>query len=456
MAANPAGCDWSDSNAARDLLKAMVAAANGCDDPASLFATDALTNFELLQSRWPAEFSAILASVPYLWKAEILRLLRERAKAARNDGDAEPGEDWPGDGSVAHYLTTPAPPRAWHIRDRLPRNRAAVVAGIGGSSKTTFLWQLGVGSVIGRLPWGWTVERTGSAALLLAEDTGEDAHQKLWAIGEAMKFTADECVSIVEQLFVYPMAGRDVRLLASVGGDLVETGKVDALIEALRALPPPLAFVGLDPALAFTGGDELDQSHQRRLGELIDRIAIELDACVLLSAHAAKSLANAEEVGSHSARGGGALTDAVRAELTLRTMTAAEARGFGIDSIEERKAHVSVQATKGNALPPSAFAPLWLRRGPGGVLEAADLVRQEAPQVGPREVRALEVLRGLAAVQAVPLRAWREACVAAGLVSGSTEPARQKSMERIRDALLAAGLIERGTGRGVYVPTVAE
>lgn len=441
---------------ARDVLTQLVAIAKEHNSPDALFADGTLQEFEALQSHWPHAFSAIVASIRVEWKVEILRLLRERSKTARAKQAEQAEDDWPGDGSIEGYLSTPAPPRRWFVRNRAPANRAILLAGVGGSSKTRFMYHNGMGAAIGRLPWAWEIERPGTAALLLAEDTAEDVHQTIWTMAKAMQLSGDECISLAERLHVFPMAGRDVRLLASVGGDLVETGKVGALLAALRALPPPLVFVGLDPALALTDGDELDQAHQRRLGELVDRIAIELDACVMLATHAGKSLQNAEEIGSHSARGGGALTDAVRAEYVLRTMTAAEARSFGIDSIEERKAHVQLVATKGNNLPPAAFAPLWLRRGSGGVLEAADLVPQATPAVGPREVRALEILRDLAAVSSPRLGAWREACIRASLVTGATDRAREKAMDRIRDALLAAGLIEPGSTRGFYVPKVPE
>jgi hypothetical protein len=53
-----------------------------------------------------------------------------------------------------------------------------------------------------------------------------------------------------------------------------------------------------------------------------------LGACVVLASHSAKALQGADEIGSHSSRGGGAITDAVRAEFVLRTMTAAEAKRY--------------------------------------------------------------------------------------------------------------------------------
>jgi len=216
------------------------------------------------------------------------------------------------------------------------------------------------------------------------------------------------------------------------------------------------AFIGLDPALALTDGDELNPAHQRRLGEFCDRLAIETGACVLLSAHASKGSQSLDEPGSHTARGSGALTDCVRFEYVLRTMTSQEGRQFGITDIAERKAHVQLLATKGNALPPPSFSPLWLRRGIGGALEPAELQRQEAGTVGKRELDALEILRELCRESTPSLKAWREACSEAGLLTGKTSRAVESAMERIRDTLLAARRIAPGVRRGVFIPVEDE
>jgi hypothetical protein len=358
---------------------------------------------------------------------------------------------WPGEGlDVAACLGTPAPPVRWFITERMPAGRAGLLAAVGGSSKTRLLFHLAVGACIGRLPWSWEVARTGRAVLLLAEDTAADAHHALSLIGRTL--APDERRQVVDRLTVFPMAGEDTRLLRLVaGGVMAPTERAADLMRRLR-VTRDLAFIGLDPALALTDGDELNPAHQRRLGEFCDRLAIETGACVLLSAHAAKGSQSLDEPGSHTARGSGALTDCVRFEFVLRTMTAAEGRQFGITDIAERKAHVQLLATKGNALPPSSFAPLWLRRGIGGALEPSNLERQEACAVGPREVAVLNVLRELCQKSTPSLKEWREACGDAGLLTGQTPRAREASMERTRDALLAAGRIAPGVGRGVFTP----
>lgn len=358
---------------------------------------------------------------------------------------------WPGEGlDVATCLATRAPPVRWFISERMPAGRAGLLAAVGGSSKTRLLFYLAVGAIIGRLPWAWEVARTGSAVLVLAEDTAADVHHALSVV--CRDLVQGERQLVAERLTVYPLAGEDARLLRLVaGGVMAPTERAGDLWRRLTMTRNP-AFIGLDPALALTDGDELNPAHQRRLGEFCDRLAIETDACVLLSAHASKGSQSLDEPGSHTARGSGALTDCVRFEYVLRTMTSQEGRQFGITDIAERKAHVQLLATKGNALPPSSFTPLWLRRGLGGALEPADLERQEASAVGRRELEALERLRELCRNSTPSLKAWREACGEAGLLTGSAPRARESSMERMRDSLLSAGLIVPGIGRGVFTP----
>ncbi len=364
-----------------------------------------------------------------------------------------PPEPWPPglSGSVADLIGTPAPHVHWFAHHALLAERAHLLTGAGGSSKTRLLYHLAVGAILGRLPWGWKIERTGCAVLFLAEDTVDNVHRTLRALIEFGGITEAEAQLIGERLFVFPLAGKDAVLLANVSGALVETAAAEGMRARCKAIPD-LVFIGVDPVIAFTEGDEMNAAHQRRLGELFDRLAIETRACVVATSHAAKHIQNAEEVGSHSSRGSGAITDAVRAEFTMRTMNADEGRKYGITEIERRRAFVQLAATKGNELPPKAFAPIWLERIDGGVLELADLAAPTSDPVGPREHAALDVLRRLAATSTPKLKDWRDACAAEGLLTGNTPEAITKAMDRIRQTLLYAGLVHAGMGKGTYVP----
>lgn len=359
---------------------------------------------------------------------------------------------WPaGDGSVAGMLATPPEPRAWFAKNRLLMGRAHVLTGIGGSSKTTLLYHLAIAGVIGRLPWEWAIDSAGTALLFLTEDTAQDVHHSLAAM------TADldesEVDMLAERLHVFPLAGDDVRLLSLDGQALFENARGRGLIEKCQQYGD-LVFIGLDPALALSEGDEMNQAHQRYLGQFADKLAIKTGACVVLTTHSTKASASAEELTSHQSRGGGGITDAVRGEFVMRTMTQKEANGFGIDDAAERKAHVQLVCTKGNKLSPDAFAPLWLRRGAGGVLLPATLTTTAATEARANllDIQVLDVLRELSKAATPTLAEWRGVCVSRRLIVGKNDEARKKAMDRTVARLLSAGMVERGIGRGIYSP----
>jgi hypothetical protein len=376
-----------------------------------------------------------------------------RDAADQHHGDEpDPFLAWP-DGRINGMFDIAPPAVEWFAENALLANRAHTLVGIGGSSKTRALYHLAEGGVTGRLPWRWAIKRTGSSALFLTEDVVDDVHRMVHALGQHLD--ADTRRLMVQRCRIFPLASRRAELLARDGPRLYETAVLEWVMGRLALLPDPVVFVGFDPALALSEGDELEQSHQRQLGQLMDRIAIDMNACVVLNAHAAKSLANADQIGSHASRGGGALTDAVRGEFVLRSMNDVEARRFGIAGHVERRRYVQLQATKGNSLRPEAFEPIWLQRGVEGTLAQTELEESGAAAgvLGQREFKALELLKRTAAQGDSTLRFWRAECVTAGVIKAPSESAREKAMERCRDALLEAGLIAPGRTRGSWVPT---
>lgn len=369
------------------------------------------------------------------------------------DISTDPFFRWP-DGRINGTFECKPEPLQWFASERLLKGRGHVLTGVGGTSKTQALYHLGFGAVLGSMPWHWRIEVTGSAALFLAEDTIDDMHRTLHKLGERTP-EADR-KKLTKMLRVFPLAGLRPILLELNGNRLLETGAYDWVMGQIDKLPEPVAFIGIDPALGITEGDEMNAAHQRRLGEMVDRIGIESGACTVLSTHAAKSINGADELGSHSSRGSGAITDAVRAEYTLRNMTAEEARRFGITDIVDRRRYVQLAATKGNRLPPEAYAPVWLLRGDGGALSEVSLEQVEHGSVGAREMQALDILKAACCIDGVTsetaIKFWRAQCVAAGLISTSSDGG-EKAMNRIRGALVSAGLVAPGKVRGLWVPT---
>ena len=354
--------------------------------------------------------------------------------------------------SIAGIFQTAPKPIEWLVRDRIQAGRGALVSGIGGSSKTRLIYHLAIGAALGSLPWDWEIVRTGKAVLVLNEDTADDVHRTLYHISQGLGLTKEQHHQVERNVTCYAMAGCDMKLLAkNERGTLEKTANFYDLQTVIDAIGGAV-LVGIDPALSITEGDETNQNDQRTLGKMADDLAVLTGATVMLAAHSSKNSQQTDELSSHNSRGAGAITDAVRAEYAMRTMTAAEAKKTGITDLEERKRHVQLVATKGNHLPPSAYVPTWLRRGDHGVLGPADLEFLDSREPNAKDMEALAILREMAKMNSPKLSDWRERCIEAGLVPNGEFKRQEKSMQRIVNRLLEAGLIGRGFIRGVYQP----
>lgn len=386
---------------------------------------------------------------------DAVRRMLERVEQVAPKASSLPAaptvELWPKlDGDISRFLDTEPPPRKWFVHNRLLAGRAAVLTGIGGASKTTALYHFALAAVLGWLPWGWKVDTTGTALLFLTEDTTDDTHHALADLCESL--SDEDRALVAAKLRVFSLAGEDVRLLSVDQGALYENARALGLIARCASIED-VAFIGIDPALALSEGDELSQAHQRYLGQFIDKLAIQTGACAMLVTHATKASANADEITSHASRGGGGITDAVRAEFLLRTMTAKEATAHGV-ALNDRKRFVQLVATKANKAPLDAFAPLWLERGRNGLLFPAELalVERRESSLTMTDRRVYDLLREMCKVSVPMLQEWRQECHKRGLIAGTSEEAKTKSMQRIIGRLKDEGMIQSGLSRGSYVP----
>ena len=232
--------------------------------------------------------------------------------------------------NMAKVMRDDPKPIKWLFRQRVPGNRGALLTGLGGTSKTQMLYQMAIAAILGHCPWGWEVDTTGKAVLILTEDDANDPHITIHTIKVAMGLSAEQCHKIEESLIVFPLAGEDLKLMIrdADSGALIESGHLHGFEEMVKEVGG-VAFVGIDPALGVTEGDEASQSDQRALGRMADNLAVRCDCSVFILTHGTKGSLQSDEIGSHSSRGGGAITDAVRAEYGMRTMTSRRPRSTG-------------------------------------------------------------------------------------------------------------------------------
>ncbi len=137
-------------------------------------------------------------------------------------------------------------PIKWLFHQRVPGNRGALLTGLGGTSKTQLLYQMAIAAILGHCPWGWTVDTTGTAVLILTEDDENDPHITLHTIKMAMGLNAEQCRKIEENLTIYPLAGEDLKLMIRdpKSGSLIESGYLRGFEEAIMGIGS-VVFIGI-------------------------------------------------------------------------------------------------------------------------------------------------------------------------------------------------------------------
>ncbi|MCA1742756.1 MAG: AAA family ATPase [Desulfonatronovibrio sp.] len=385
-------------------------------------------------------------------KKTILSIIASSQQQEKPEAPVDEGA-WDTPIDLLSLLDVEPAPITWFIQDRILAGRGGLVSGVGGSSKTRLLYHLAAGTALGGLPWDWTPAMVGRSVLVLTEDTADDLHRTIHSLCLSLNLSLEQKQTLYKSIIPFPLAGRDVRLLMkSRNQTLVKSPLFNSLVNKIKSFGD-VAFVGLDPALGLTEGDEMDQGNQRLLGKMADDLGVQTGAATMLVTHATKGSLSSEELSSHNSRGGGAITDAVRTEFVMRTMTSKEAKKAKIKDKEERFRHVQLVGTKGNYLPPDAYVPVWLRRDNYGMLNKADVNLEEYSGPGKKEAEALGVLKELCKSHVPSLAEWRQACVEEEIIgSNQTEKGQAQSMYRIRSILSDENLIKKGHGRGIWVP----
>ncbi|MEM6792285.1 MAG: AAA family ATPase [Myxococcota bacterium] len=316
----------------------------------------------------------------------------DRAKAIRFLDDAINGVDRTASSVVAgaiaplplDALTVAPPPRRWVLRHPtrdgrecapdqgdglLPRGKAGMLVGEGGSSKTMAAIALAL-SVATHRPWlgHFEIARDvgrGRVLLMLAEEDPAEVHRRFHAVARGMALDDQQRQQAAERIHVAALAGRPVALVGTTpAGKIEETSEVEAIRSVLaeRGGPDGWALVILDPLARWaSGGVEGDNDLATRAVQVVESFCQAPGNPTVLVVHHSSKIAR--RTGTVDARGVTALTDAVRWVATLRA---------------DEGGRVAFGLSKSNYSRPMPDE-LELVRGDGGVLRArTDSEREEA------------------------------------------------------------------------------
>ena len=259
--------------------------------------------------------------------------------------------------------STPPPPRNYVFGNVVVPASVAVMAGVGGTAKTTLAIQVAIHGALGQKLGTIQVGKFFSL-LFLGEETADERDRRFGALSVGLNAT--ERALIEKNVYCHGAAGDDLRLTFMMDGNVQESTLVDQIIDLARQHASqadyPVGLIVLDHARLVMAGDPLSADHVTALLRALTRIAVETGAAVLLLAHSPKSTYGKEgEADPSEVFGSGAFVDHTRSAFVLHTMREKEAKHFGLSDIE-RKEHVSLNVVKANYGP--SGTSWWFKKVP--------------------------------------------------------------------------------------------
>lgn len=263
---------------------------------------------------------------------------------------------------------TERPPTLDYVLPGLLAGSVGALVGPGAAGKTMLLMQTACDIAAGA-PIGGGILTTNyfggdgaAVAFFLAEETHAVMHHRLQAAIHAVRDmkqfdSTAACSALVarlsQNLRVYPLGGAGRNARWSVGRSANET---KAMVDACK----DARLVIVDPLRRFHGGEENDAAHMSAVVEAFEQLAADTGAAVILSHHTNRSsvMAGAGELAS-AARGSSALTDGVRWQANLSSVSEQFASRLGVTE-RERNSFVRLDIAKANYMKPAA--PVILRR----------------------------------------------------------------------------------------------
>lgn len=298
-------------------------------------------------TRYRPKFDEMRGTATYL----IGTLRKAEGSGAQRDG-------WPPSSESALTLdrgritipTTPPPPRDYVWHGRMVAGHAYVLGGFGGVSKSQAALQLAASIAMGR-PFAKIAVKKGSALLVFGEDDLNEIRRRLGAYAAHEKLCAIQRDELEKNLRAFGLVGEDTRLTTTISGILAGTSFSGQIIAAASDLArqsgEPMRLIVLDHAGLIHGGDFNAREDVSLTMRIVNHVANETGAAVLLLAHSPKSAGVAETSDASAIAGSTAFVDQTRGALILATMRPNEARALGIKD-SDRQQYVSLMVVKNN------------------------------------------------------------------------------------------------------------
>lgn len=284
------------------------------------------------------------------------------------------------------YVMKTKPPKIDFVLPSLPAGAVGVLSGAGGTGKSLLALQLMFAVAAGKEcdfslsagAWQKPDMMPAKTVYLSIEDPIEILHTRLHHI---IKFYQQDMycknwlnTGLLDLIKVYPLSGAGFSLM-NQGGNPTQWFRpiIDACKDA--------RIVFIDTMRRAHDADENDNGTMSVFLKLVEIIAAETGAAVVLLHHENKASMGVDDAGAGALRGASAIVDNARWVSRVRKMTTQEAANHGVTD-SDRHWHLKLSLEKTNYGPP--VEAIWLERQNefNGVLKAVELTEVESKHGG--------------------------------------------------------------------------
>ncbi|MBX9837482.1 MAG: AAA family ATPase [Silvanigrellaceae bacterium] len=257
------------------------------------------------------------------------------------------------------------PPKLEFIFPGLLRGIVGSVVASGGTGKTMWALQTCSSIACGNDMLKYGQLNTGKSVLLSGEDPEQITALRLHSMCKYL--SEKEIHELNKNMFIYSISGKNPNIMDKNWFEWIKNVTINSKL------------VIIDTLRVFHNLEENDSGKMSELIKIMSSIATENNTSILFLHHTNKNSANNSSGGDQQAsRGSSVLTDNIKLQINLVTMTSTEAKDLGIDE-QDRKLYVKYVYSKMNYGSP--IADRWLKREDGGILKPTDLTKKESNNI---------------------------------------------------------------------------
>ena len=238
----------------------------------------------------------------------------------------------------------------------------AQIVAPGGTGKTTLLLYEAACISLGKPLWGLEVLQPGWTLFVTAEDRREQLVARLREIAIAHDFTEEEMKCVMENVLIWDVTGKGVKLTQMRHGAPTITSLANRMIEKYRDHPP--AQVIFDPLVSFGASEAAVNDNEQELVTAARRIVRAMNCCVRYVHHVGKANAREKTLDQYTGRGGSALADGSRMTTVLQVWTPEERGDLNPpDNLPwEEGSSMTVYARPKLSYSPPNLPLIWIKR----------------------------------------------------------------------------------------------